>query len=79
MNERHGERIEGSKYYRAYCTRCLEAMRVKNPFSEDGKPNTFFCDECGGGKHLGCSSPPSPLDNPDEYSSLWKMVSHIDD
>jgi len=79
MNELHGEKIKESKYYRAYCNRCGTPMRVKEPFDEDNKPIIFYCTECGGGKHIGCSSPPSPLDDPDEHSSSWKIASGIDD
>jgi len=78
MKELHGQPIKGSKYFRAYCARCLEPMRVLHPFDNEGRPITFYCTECGERKHIGCSSPPSPLDNADEYSSSWKIASGID-
>ena len=78
MKELHGTKIAGSRFYRAYCTNCGEPMRTERPFDEDGKPNKFCCQECGERKHIGCSSPPSPLDDPDEHSSSWKIASGLD-
>lgn len=78
MNELIGQQIEGSRYIRAYCNRCGEAMRVEKAIDDKGKPIIIFCEECGQRKHIGCSSPPSPLDDPDEYSSSWKKSSGLD-
>lgn len=38
----------------------------------------LYCTECSP-HQVGCSSPPSPIDDPDEYSSGWKIASGIND
>ena len=39
---RHGDRIPGSRLFRAFCRACGEAMRVPDP---DSYPD---CEECSG-------------------------------
>ena len=75
MNEKTGESIKDSHYVRAYCHRCGEPMRVEPVLAF----TKIFCEECGERQtHIGCSSPPSPLDNVDEYSSSWKIATGLD-
>lgn len=77
--ERFGEQIKGSRYYRAFCQRCHTPMRVKACYDKDNKPIFYYCEECGERtQHIGCSSPPSPLDDPDEHSSSWKIATGLD-
>ena len=78
MNEMIGGIIKGSRYVRAYCHRCNEPIRVEYARDFQGKPLEIFCVECGERPHIGCSSPPSPLDNVDEYSSSWKLATGLD-
>ena len=69
--ERYGEpgfRIPGSRFYRAYCIKCSAPLRVSET---DG---ITMCEDCDP-PHKGCTSPPSPLTNEDEYSSSWKIAS----
>lgn len=42
---RHGDRIPGSRLFRAFCRGCGEAMRVTDP---DLYPD---CEECSGAKN----------------------------
>jgi ribosomal protein S27E len=71
--ELKGEQIQGSRFYRNYCKRCGEPMRV----SYNRKDAGVYCETCSP-KHISPSSAPTPLDNEDEYSSSWKIASGID-
>ena len=72
--EKYGHKIAGSKYFRAFCCRCGEPMRIDESRVQHLKKNrNHYCEVCSP-KHKGCSSPPSPLDDPDEYSSSWKIA-----
>lgn len=42
---RHGDRIPGSRLFRAFCEGCGEPMRVADP---DSHPD---CEECSGSKN----------------------------
>ena len=50
--------ISGSRFFRGYCERCGDPMRVESLFIEV----KYYCRACGGGKHIGCSSPSSRID-----------------
>jgi hypothetical protein len=41
-----GERVEGSKYYRAYCGVCEEPIRVPEQVIMEEREYTVFCDKC---------------------------------
>jgi hypothetical protein len=41
------------------------------------KDRNHWCEICNP-KHKGCTSPPSPLDDPDEHSSSWKIASGLE-
>lgn len=55
--EKDGERIKGNKFFRAFCHRCKEPLRVSNPTIIE-----HWCELCSP-PHQGCSSPPSPNDD----------------
>lgn len=55
----YGDRIPNSAFYRAFCPECLTPVRVT-----EGKifnTQTIFCEICNP-PHIGCTSPPSPID-----------------
>lgn len=65
-----GSAIPGSRYYRDYCTRCSEPMRVE----EDRVGDEHFCSECDP-PHMGVgnATPGMGLDkDPDAYEPAWK-------
>lgn len=62
MRELVGSKIEGSRYLRDYCYRCQTPMRVVRCWDDDGNRITHICCECSP-KHVGCTSPSSPLDD----------------
>ena len=41
-----GFRIQGSNYFRGYCRRCNEPMRVENPSQQ------YLCEECNPGRQI---------------------------
>ena len=43
-NLRHGDPIPGSRFFRAFCHRCEEPMRVNYSTIETGKP--VWCEQC---------------------------------
>jgi len=50
--ERHGQRVEGSSYFRAFCVRCREPMRVtQERINEDN-----YCEQCDP-PHMGVGNP----------------------
>jgi len=54
--ESHGQRIAGSRFYRAHCPRCGEPMRVTLECIEaDTIPE---CEQCNP-PHIGCGIPMS--------------------
>ncbi len=80
-----GEQIPNSKYYRAYCFRCGEPMRVTETRLEDIKtaiafkelkdaPCAIYCEECsphsGGGGHAFVTS--TPDNDYDAWAPSWK-------
>ncbi len=72
--EKYGHKIAGSRWYRVFCCKCGEPMRAKECDLVKWKKNrNHLCELCSP-KHKGCTSPPSPLDDPDEYSSSWKIA-----
>ena len=61
--EKYGELIAGSRFYRAFCTLCNEPIRVKySQLSKQKRHRGHICEICNP-KHIGCSSPISPLDD----------------
>ena len=42
--EKRGDKIEGSRFYRAFCLRCNEPMRVPESTILSGIPT--FCEQC---------------------------------
>lgn len=41
-----GDPIPGSKYVRAYCHSCSDAIRVTRAVNSDGDPFVHICDSC---------------------------------
>lgn len=41
-----GSPIPGSKYVRAYCHSCSDAIRVTRAVNNDGDPIIHICDDC---------------------------------
>lgn len=66
-----GDKIPNSRFYRNYCCECGAPMRVDYEGRFD---NDWFCEDCLP-YHKGCTSPKRrvPLDDPNEFSSSWKM------
>ena len=64
-----GEKIPNSRCKRGYCPECGEPVRLVYNHPTNSMP----CIDCDP-PHIGCSSPPSPNDNEDEYSSSWRIA-----
>lgn len=62
--------IDGSLFYRGYCPECGSPVRLDKGRAE--LKMSIYCIDCSP-PHKGCSSPPSPVDEIDEYSSSWKL------
>ena len=62
--------IQGSRYYRGYCPECGEPVRLDDEMVD--KKKMIYCVDCDP-PHKGCSSPPCPNDDVDEYSSSWRI------
>lgn len=72
--EKLGEKIAGSRFYRAFCARCSDPLRVDEEVLKKGID--LYCEQCSP-THMGCTSPPSPNTDVDEYSSSWAIASGI--
>jgi hypothetical protein len=59
---KHGDAIPGSAFYRTFCARCDEPMRV----TEAKLSSVMFCGDCDP-KHMGVGSPGGWLDDTDAY------------
>jgi len=58
--EEHGDSVINSLFFRAFCCGCGTPMRVKKSELDI----RHWCETCDP-KHIGCSSPPSPIDRDD--------------
>ena len=70
-----GEKVENSKYYRAYCGVCREAIRVPEHVVLDDREYTVFCDQCDVfDSHVGNTNPAIPLSELNYNGSSWLMA-----
>jgi len=70
----YGKRIEGSRFYRSFCPRCLSPVRVTLERLTFGEP--VFCELCDP-PHKGCNSPSSVVNDiehdTDAFCPSWKQ------
>ena len=71
--ESRGQRINGSRYYRAFCIGCGDPVRVTK--YKNYLKTSIFCEECNP-KHSGCTGPESPIDR-DAYGISTQTECHI--
>ena len=57
--EKYGQQINGSRFFRGFCYKCNEPVRLTEHMIS--LKRSIVCRECSP-KHIGCSSPPSPID-----------------
>jgi hypothetical protein len=75
-NERPGERVPGSRWFRAYCVGCGTPMRVVKYI----KHYPYLCEECCPLRMDPPRRPPSP-NHEGEEASPWQEVAirHMED